>query len=284
MKKIILLVAGIVMMSACSENKQKTDNALKHQRDSLQAIIDNKDSELDDLLGTVTEVQDGIRRISEAEGRVTVAQNGAESASNREIIRDNLEFIQSAMKQNRDLIAQLKEKAAAGSFKAAKLQQMIEGLQQQIELQNQQIQELKAQIAEKDATIASQGEEITSLNTNVSNLSSDNEKKAGTIAKQDKDLNTAWFVYGTKSELKEQGILKSGDVLKNGNFNKDYFTKVDIRKTKEIKTYSKSAKLLTSHPSDSYSLQKDASGQYVLEITNAKRFWSVSKYLVMQVK
>ena len=41
-----------------------------------------------------------------------------------------------------------------------------------------------------------------------------------------------------KSELKDQKILKNGDVLKNDDFNKDYFTQIDIRTDKEIKLYS----------------------------------------------
>ena len=64
-----------------------------------------------------------------------------------------------------------------------------------------------------------------------------------------KELNAAWFVFGTKSELKAQKILQSGDVLKSADFNKDYFTQIDIRTTKEIKLYSKRAELLTTHPS-----------------------------------
>ena len=104
------------------------------------------------------------------------------------------------------------------------------------------------------------------------------------MASQDKDLNTAWFVFGTKSELKEQKILKSGDVLKSSDFNKDYFTEIDIRVVKEIKLYSKSAELLTSHPAGTYTLQKDQKGEYVLNITDPKKFWSVSKYLVIKVK
>lgn len=67
------------------------------------------------------------------------------------------------------------------------------------------------------------------------------------MTEQDKQLHTAWYVFGTKSELKEQKILQKGDVLKGNDFNKDYFTKVDIRYDKEIKLYSKSAKLLTNH-------------------------------------
>ena len=96
-------------------------------------------------------------------------------------------------------------------------------------------------------------------------------------------MNTAWFVFGTKSELKEQQILVDGKVLQD-NFNKNYFTKVDIRVDKEIKLYSKSAKMLTAHPSSSYTLQRDANKQFVLRITNPQVFWSTSKYLVILVK
>lgn len=41
---------------------------------------------------------------------------------------------------------------------------------------------------------------------------------------------------------------------------------------------------MTSHPASSYSLDKDAQGQYTLRITNPQAFWSVSKYLVITVK
>ena len=68
------------------------------------------------------------------------------------------------------------------------------------------------------------------------------------------------------------------------NFNKEYFTKIDIRIDKEIKLYSKSAEILTSHPASSYSLQRDANQQYVLRINDPQAFWSTSKYLVVQVK
>ena len=48
----------------------------------------------------------------------------------------------------------------------------------------------------------------------MNDLSQKNEEKARTVAAQDKELNTAYYVFGTKKELREQRILKSGDVLK----------------------------------------------------------------------
>ncbi|MBR4188123.1 MAG: hypothetical protein IKQ85_06620 [Bacteroidaceae bacterium] len=283
MKKILLFVACILGLSACNLTGEKQD-AMQQERDSLQRIINEKDMELDDILGTFNEVQEGIRKINEAEGRVTIAEGSPESASTKEIIRENLEFIQNAMQHNRELIAQLQEKLKNSSIKATKMQKTIESLQAQIETQAARIQELEASLAEKDALIEVQGNAIAGLSNDVASLTEENRSKTEKVQQQDKELNTAWFVFGTKDELKEQKILTKGDVLKSGDFNKDYFTKIDIRYDKDLKFYSKSAQLLSTHPAGSYQLAKDKQGQYELHITDPQKFWSVSKYLVVQVK
>ncbi len=283
LQKYFIVCACALVVCACNQGKA-VDEAAKQERDSLQRVIDGKDAELDDIMGTFNEVQEGIHRITEAEGRVTVADATRENANSREVIRENMDYIEQAMKQNRDMLEQLKGKVNSSNIKGEKLQKTIVNLQEQIERQAQRIQELEASLAEKDQELVRKGEEINSLSENVSSLTADNEAKAKTVAAQDKELNAAWFVFGTKSELKEQKILSSGDVLKDNNFNRDYFTKIDIRYDKEVKLYSKSAKLLTTHPKGSYTLSKDAQGQYELHITDPARFWSVSKYLVVQVR
>ena len=283
MKKILIFVACALSLSACDMNGGKQDTT-QQERDSLQRIINEKDAELDDILSTFNEVQEGIRRINEAEGRVTIAEGNPESASTKEVIRDNMDFIKEAMQQNRDMIAQLQEKLKKSSIKNTKMQKTIENLQAQIDAQSARIQELEASLAEKDALIASQGEAIAGLSNNVASLTEDNRAKAEKMQEQDKELNSAWFVFGTKSELKEQKILTKGDVLKSSDFNKDYFTKIDIRYDKDIKFYSKSAQLLSTHPAGTYQLVKDNQGQYELHITDPQKFWSVSKYLVVLVK
>ena len=259
-------------------------DAVQQERDSLQRIINEKDIELDDILSTFNEVQEGIRRINEAEGRVTIAEGNPESASSREVIHENMEFIQQAMQQNREMIAQLQEKLKNSSIRATKMQKTIENLQSQIEAQAARIQELEASLAEKDALIEAQGDAIAGLSNDVASLTEDNKQKAEKVQQQDKELNSAWFVFGTKNELKEQKILTKGDVLKSSDFNKDYFTKIDIRYDRDIKFYSKSAQLLSTHPAGSYQLAKDKQGQYELHITDPQKFWSVSKYLVVLVK
>ena len=161
---------------------------------------------------------------------------------------------------------------------------------QELNAKTQRIEELQAELASKNIRIQELDAAVTDLNAVKSELTAENEAKAKTVAEQDKALNTAWFVFGTKKELKDQkilsgsGLFKKGSVLKDGDVNKDYFTQVDIRTTKEIKLYSKDADILTTHPTGSYALEKDDKGQLTLKITNPKEFWSVSKYLVIQVK
>ena len=283
MKKIMILALSVVTLASCNQFGGKSDE-LSRERDSLMQVLNQKDDELNEIMSCVNEVQDGFARINEAEGRITVADGNPESASTRGIIQENMQYIEQAMQQNRELIAQLQEKLKTTTFNAKALEQTIAQLQDQLEKQNERIQELEASLAEKDIVIARQGEQIDNLNENVNSLTEENREKAETVAAQDKDLHTAWFVFGTKSELKEQKILKDGDVLKSGDFNKDFFTEIDTRVVKEIKLYSKSAEILTTHPAGSYTLAKNDKKEYVLRISDANKFWSVSKYLVIRVK
>ena len=187
------------------------------------------------------------------------------------------------MDRNRELIQKLKQQLRESSFKGEELKKTIASLMQQLEDKEIQLKQLRAELNAKDIHIAELDETIGGLSDNVNQLKDESSRKTETINTQDKQLNTAWYVFGTKKELKEQRILV-GNKLMQANFNKSYFTKIDIRVDKEVKLYSKSAKILTIHPSDSYKLSQDASGQYVLRINNPDLFWSTSKYLVIVVK
>jgi chromosome segregation ATPase len=284
MKKSVLIAACLAMLTACTGNKQKSADSATTERDSLVEVINQKNSELDDIMGTFNEIQDGLQQITEAEGRVNLAKASAEKPSSAEQIKEDMTFIRDEMDKNKDKIDQLQKKLRNSSLNTTKLQQTIEKLKAQMAEQQTQINELQKELAAKDITIAEQGKNIEQLNTNVNDLSAENTRKTATIDTQDKQLNTAWFVFGTKSELTEQKILSKGQVLRNESFNRDYFTKIDIRTLREIKLYSKSAKLMTSHPAGSYSLDKDEKGQYSLHINNPQVFWSTNKYLVILVK
>ncbi len=282
MKKLFIFALGIMMLTGCSSEKASNNDA-QRQIDSLKAVNANQAKELEDFMQIVDQVNEGFRMIKEAEGRVDIKDANNEAVA-KDQIAENMQFIDATMKQNRELIEKLKKKLSSSSANLSSLQKQIEMLEKEMTEQKARIQELEIQLQERDMVIAEQAQTITQLNDDVNTLVVENEQKAAEVAAQDKELNKAWFVFGTKKELKEQKILDNGDVLKNGEFNKGYFTQVDIRYDKDIRLYSKSAKILTTHPVGSYQLTKDSKGEYELHITDPAQFWGTSKYLVVQVK
>ena len=285
MKKFLpfYLFALSFLLMGCGQKADNTkDLIFAQQRDSLENIIQQKDNEINDIMGTMNDIEAGFRAINEAEQRVSIARQ-VEGVSSTERIRENMQYIQEAMQQNRELINKLRNQVRQGSVNSEQLRQTIENLTRQMAEKDTQIRQLQAELQAKDVQIGELTEKVEDLSDNVNTLREETTQKSQTISTQDKQLNTAWFVYGTKSELKEQHIIQDGKVLQS-NFNRDYFTKIDIRVDKEIRLYSRSAKLLTSHPASSYKLEQDAQKQYVLRIQNPQLFWSTSKYLVILVK
>ena len=280
MKHFIPLMMAAALMISCGQGEKK-ENLVNG--DSVNQIINQKDAEINNLLGTVNDIQDGLRQITEAQGRINTLRQGGQEGVAADDIREQMAFIQRTMEQNKQRMSELQKQLDNANINAKNLRQTIASLQQQLDDKSTQIAALKDELARKDAKIQQQAEEISALNSHNANLSQANEAKARTISQQDKDLNRGWYVFGTKRELKDNGILHRGDVLPQ-SFNRSYLTEVDIRKVHSIPLQSKSAKILTNHPASSYTLEKDADKKYTLQIIDPASFWSISRYLVIQVK
>lgn len=282
MKKYIYIALLSLAIFSCKEQPTVTVIPDNTERDSLLRVINQKDNEMNDMLATFNEIQEGFRIINAAEGKVAVIKDG-ESTNKSELIRESMRSIQQAMDHNRNLITKLRQQVRESSVNSEQMKATLDNLVAQLEEKDQQLKQLQAELQQKDIHIAELDKAVTTLNQDITTLKEESSTKSQTINTQDKMLNTAWYVFGTKKELQAQNIYDKGKVLQS-NFNKNYFTKIDIRVDKEIKLYSKSAQMLTSHPASSYSLQQDANKQYVLRITNPQAFWSTSKYLVILVK
>ena len=287
MKKLLLLSVCVALLSSCGNRAQ--NEALKAQNDSLTMALTERDLELESIMSAFNEVQEGFRLINEAENRVDLNTGVVEGSSISSKIKEDIRFISEKLQSNREQIAKLEEQLKNSKYATAQMKKALANLNQELEAKTQQIATLQTELASKNIRIAELDDVVAGLNENVKDLIAENEVKSATVASQDKALNTAWFVFGTKSELKEQKIIESKflqktKVLEGDDFNKDYFTQIDICKDKIIKLHSKSAKLLTTHPDGSYEFIKDEKEQQVLLIEDPTEFWSVSRYLVIQVK
>lgn len=284
MKKSALLFLCALVLAACGgQSKQE----LQQQNDSLRTALSERDALLDEMIGSINVVQEGFSAINEAEGRISLEsadKGGGENSSVTESIRQEMRFIAETMQKNKEEIEKLNQQIKAGNYNSAQLKKTIQKLTAQLTEKTQQLETLRTELTSKNIRIAELDSTVTNLTKDVNALTEEKMAQEKEIADQEKELNKAWYVYGTKKELKEQKILDGGEVLQNSNFNKNYFTEIDIRNEKVFDLHSKSAKLLTTHPENSYKLEKDSKKQYVLTITDPETFWSVSRYLVIQTR
>ena len=97
MKKMIVLAIGAMMLVACGQKGPKAEEVkIAQKTDSLNRIIQQKDNEINDMVSTINDIEEGFRAINQAQNRVTVAQQG-EGANAVERIRENIQIIQQTM-------------------------------------------------------------------------------------------------------------------------------------------------------------------------------------------
>lgn len=287
-KKLAFVAIGVAMMASC--NNGPTKEELTAKVDSLNVELAAANKEVDDFMGLFNEVSDGFRQINEAENRLAVQSGTMESApaSARDKVKADLAFIQSRMKENKELIAELQKKLKNSNYKSAQLKKAVESLTAELAAKTDEVKALQVELAAKNIKVKELDEAVESLTAIKEELTAQNSESQQTIANQDKALNAAWFVIGTKKELKEHkiltntGLFKKGDVMEDAGFNKDYFTQVDIRNTNDIVLGTKNAKVLSTHPEGSYTVVKDGDGMLTLKIVDAAKFWSVTRYLVVR--
>ncbi len=282
MKRFLCLTLCVAALAGCTNVKREKE--LAAQNDSLTVALSEKNMALDQAMQAIADIQEGFRAINEAEGRVSVQSQGGEGITDAERLKEDILFIQQKMEANRKQIAELEKKLKAGGAETANLRKVLANLQQELNDKVASIAALQGELARKNIRIAELDSAVVILTGDVNALQEITEVQQEVIEQQVDQLNTAWYVYGTTKELKEQNILNKGEVLTSTEYNKNYFTEIDIRDDKVFPLYAKRAKLLTTHPAGSYEFTKDDDKQLTLCVLDPETFWSVSRYLVIQVR
>ena len=289
MKKLLLVCTCATLLVSCGQNSAEYKK-LKAENDSLKIENTKATSEMNEILTTLNDVEADIQSIRDAENYLNIQQQsgGEFSKSNREQIKQNMQLISETLKKNKETISQLEEKLKKSGIQSAALKKTINRLSSELDQKATMIVAFQEDLAQKTVRIQQLDETVSSLNEDVENLATTAAAQSEKLGEQDKALNTAYYCFGTAKELKDQKILSGGGlfskskVLQSG-FNKDYFISVDIREVKEIPLFAGKAKLKSNHPEGSYEFVKDEDGNMTLKITDEKAFWSLGKYLVIEV-
>jgi len=288
MKKYLVLLTIVAVVFSCKEKEKKEIEILKQQVEALRSDNQMKDSTINKFFSVLNEIEGNLIVIKEKEN--TISKNaalGTEMQSDvRERINEDIQFINELMARNKQSIRSLAKQVKDSDFK-------VEGLEQRIEQTSRLLNERDSQIELLKESLTSLNFSLEVLNATIDTLNIEKEMLAKEVESKIDLLNMAWYAYGTKKELVDNGIVeKTGGFIGIGrtlklkpDFNEDYFTKIDVTKASSIPLFVKEATLVTSHPSGSYQLvQNEAKIIEQIDIVDAEKFWSASKYLVIVVE
>lgn len=283
MKKSILyfLSIGVLLLSAC--NQDKIDN-LNKENSELSKLSQSQERSIDDMLGSFNKIQENLNEIKKRQGLISIEANSENNENIADNISSDIDIISQLMKNNEEMILKLNGKLRNSNIKTDQFERLIKNLNARVDDKNHDIAKLNQQLTDKKILIG----QLYFKNDSLAYEKEVTEKKLENTIDA---MNEVYFAYGTYKELKEMNVLtKEGGFLGIGknkelkdNFNQDYFSKIDKRKQKSFLLYSKKAKLITTHPSDSYEIMGKDGNSDSLVIKDVDTFWNASKYLVIVV-
>ena len=280
MKKLLLFCLSAIVISSCVEKSEKYQN-LQSENEILRAEKLRTANDMEDMISTLNDIYSDMQSLREAENYLTIEPSGEFSVDKQTQIKNNIRLIAETLQSNRKQLATLEDRLKTSNIQSDALRKTIERLNTEINQKALLIASLQEDLAKKDIR-------IQELDEYVENLTFTTITQEQIISTQDKEFHLAYYCFGTKKELKDQDILKGGGLFTKtkvlqGNFNRDYFLTLDTRDNAEIQLYARKAKVQTNHPVNSYNYIKDQNGNLIFVVIDPELFWSLSKYLVIEV-
>lgn len=283
MKKVWVLFLVMGLIVSCTNVKESKEyKELQAQRDSLLIQYSDAEGETAEMMAVISEVEANFEKIREAEKYISTqsAQSGEMSQNTKDRVNENFRMISEILQRNKRQLDELNRKYSSSNTEVATLKNTISRLNREMQESAGRLTELQTQLSLKDEQIAQLSQDITSL-------AIETEQQYSKIQEQDKTLHTAYYVFGTANELKDQKILSGGFLqatrVLQDTFNKEYFLQIDIREVTEIPLYTKKGKLWSTHPEGTYEFVTGSDGNLTFKITDTQRFWSLTKYLIIEV-
>jgi hypothetical protein len=283
---IIVLIGVFIAYSLYNRDHKLLLGRMEIQKDSFTQKLTTRDSSIGEWVTTFSEIERNIAIIKEKEHIISTKSAGGElSNDKKQQIIDDIKYINTLIEQNKKKIASLNNQLSKSGGTIKGLQNTITGLEASVKQSEIDIIELKT-------TLLSKKFEIEQLNTEKTELQVAVVQKNETISIQTNEINKAFYACGTYKELRAKGLLtREGGFIGIGksktiasNFPDSSFKQIDITVMKSIQLDSKSAKLISEHPANSYQYIRDKDKKFVsLEITDPGQFWKISKYAVLEI-
>jgi hypothetical protein len=286
----IYIILAVVTFQHCSTPTINNDDSsvldeYKLENKKLTNELSQKDSMLNVFVKNINTIEQTLSSITQAEGSIkrTLQTRENDSSAENSII-ENIQYINSLLEINKKNIQHLNNQLKKSQIKQSELNKLITNLTEKLETKDKELEQLKKELINLNF-------KTEQLYFAIDSMEIINSMQKELIIYQHEELNTAFYCFGTTKELMNNGIInQEGGIIGIGktqkianDFNKDYFTKIDIEKIKKITLAAKKAKVISVHPTSSYEIVGEKAADY-LQIIDEKEFWSTTKYLVISVE
>lgn len=289
MKNLLVILLMLPLFWQCDFGPSKTE--LRQTNDSLLMASALKEIQLNQMLESMSTIESNLQSIKEKEQIISLkAESGDVKGTSADQINEDIQLIYDLMVQNKEHIQKLEEQMKKAGVDNKNLQKIIAGLNDQLKEKAEEIGRLNELLHDKNLQIEQLNYTVGGLAHAVDSIRNVSDQTSSELKSTRDNLNMAYYAIGTKKELKDKKIIAREGFLFFGEdkvltteFDQKYFNAIDIRETDAIPIYRLKAELLTPHPQGSFELIKGEEENLILVILNSEKFWSISKYLVVQV-
>jgi chromosome segregation ATPase len=278
---MIMLLAALVLQACGGEDcTPLTDELTK-----VKSELAHRDSVMDAIGTTFKAIDSNMVEMRNVETEI-MTQMSARS-KDKDAIKVNVDKLRTIMAMNENYVRQLEESLGASSATSASLFMIISSMEEKIEMNNLRLAHLNHDLGTLGDDFKGMFEEYMQaevermvLQENLSQMEGNISTMEAQMKELKTHLNTGYVAVGTKRDLIGNGVLEKGGLLRsddvNENMDKSAFERYDIRELAEIKVGAGKVKLITEHPTESYTMENG-----LLKIKEPKSFWSISKYLIV---
>lgn len=294
---VVAALAAIMVVIAVYELyliRQKTDQLtqMETQNFNLSENIQDRDSVINDFVGTFNEIDENLTFIHQRRNQLTLEASKEINRNRKSEILADIRLMDSMLVASSKHIEDLEKRLKDSGVRMRSFENRIASLNQTITQNTAEMDELRRVVEEKDYQIAELSTRLDQYQTELEVKNEELYNKEMDILETNRQMNTAYYALGSYKELKEQGIVdRTGGLLGIGstktiqqNLQNEYFTPLDIREIKTIPIASKTAKIITEHPDDSYELIMEDGLISALVIEKPEEFWKISKYAVIETR
>ncbi len=283
--RVVFAAICVALLVGCNDKSDELQKQLAQSQNdqaSTKQLLSERDKYIEEVMAAVNDVYKDLEQTRVKEGRLMKESKGAEwnaqtaNIDTRQKLLSDIGDIGSVLKENRKRIGALQARMRTMNLRIASLDTLVANLKTTIQEREQSIAQLETRVQGLEASVADKTKTI--------------QDREMTIDDQQRKLNTAFYVVGTRDELKKKGIitdeggflwgLLGSTTIMSGSVDPSEFTPIDKTKDQTIHVQGKIDEILPRRTDALFATAAKDDNSSDLTIVSPDKFWQ-SNYLVI---